>query len=274
MLELVSLPWLLAYGDMIKVFDEKYGHVCWPLLYQTLCRFETEHMVRMMRRENEALTDSLERFGETGKTPYDPRYPFDYLFKLASTKHTSGTTEREWWREHFVDLAQMVLAGVCNISRVVEGDRMVAQNESEHLATAHSHVPWALQAPGRQEPTGKPPRKTDLLAIVDREEPYVPVDKSNTKKTMNRKKFQLCQWYQDGKCPSSSSGDPTICPKHSGRRHQCHWCLANHPGNECRPTGGGKARGNGVDGVKQHKKKKGGKNGKGGGKGSGNGDGW
>ena len=57
MLELISPSWLIAYGDMIKVFVEKYGHDCWPLLYQTLCRFETEHMVRMMRRENDALTE-------------------------------------------------------------------------------------------------------------------------------------------------------------------------------------------------------------------------
>ena len=269
MLELVSLPWLIAYGDMIKVFDEKYGPDCWPLLYQTLCRFETEHMVRMMRRENEALSDSLQRFGLPGKTPYDPKYPFDYLFKLATTKLPAGTTEREWWREHFVDYAQLVLAGVCNINRFVDGDWQVAQNESEHLATAQTHVSWSLRPPGRQEPAGKAARKTEQLALEDREEvqPKQPADK-DTKKTMNRKKFQLCQWFQNGKCPSASSGDPTVCPKHSSRRHQCHWCLANHPGNECRPKGGGKA------GVKQKKKKGGGKKGKGGGKGSGNDDGW
>ena len=95
MLEYIAPAWLAAFADMIKVYDEKYGHECWPLLYQMLCRFETEHMTRMMRRESELQDDALLRYGRAGQTPYNPKYPFDYLYFLATTKKPAGAQEKE-----------------------------------------------------------------------------------------------------------------------------------------------------------------------------------
>ena len=229
-----------------------------------LCRFETEHKTRMMRRESEMQDDALSRFGATGATPYNPKYPFDYLYFLATTKKPAGAQEKEWWREHFVDKVTLVLAGAANLGRFVDDDCPVAADSSEHFATANTTVSWALAAESDARrapavPGGKAAAKEIRnLAILDREPPVDPPYKQvDTIKYVNKKKAPLCMAYQTNHCQKAGKGDPSICPKNPSRRHQCHWCLGVHAGSEC-----------GLKVIKEKKNKKGQKGGKkGGGKG-------
>ena len=137
-----------------------------------LCRFETEHMVRMMRRGNENLDDALGRYGAIGATPYNPKYPYDYLYYLATTKKPAGAQEKEWWREHFVDKVTLVLAGAANLGRFVDGDCPVAASSSDHFATANTTVSWALASESEARRTPAVPKgasKGELRAPWDKE---------------------------------------------------------------------------------------------------------
>ena len=224
-----------------------------------LCRFEKEHMTRMMPRESDMQSDALERYGAEGKTPYNPKYPFDYLYFLATTKKPAGAQEKEWWRENFVDKVTLVVAGATSLGRFVGGDCPVAAKSADHFATANTTVAWTLMGDTDDRrtpviPCGKGAGKRPLQ-ILDRLEPD---DKQvDTIKYVNKKKAPLCMAFQTEHCQKATNEDPSICPKNPSRRHQCHLCLGTHAGSKC-----------GLKVIKEKKTKKGGKSGKkGGGKG-------
>ena len=51
MFRAVRAAWVYGLGDMIKDYNEAYGHKVWPLLYQCYDRFMKEQVPRILRRE-------------------------------------------------------------------------------------------------------------------------------------------------------------------------------------------------------------------------------
>ena len=220
---------------------------CWALLYQQVCRFLTEHMVRMLRRESDNCTTAL---NDGRSTPYNPAYPFDYLFYLATTNKPEGNEEKEWWRDNFVDNTTLIITGVAPVSRFVNGGHPIADSHAEHLATAHSTISWALagEVPPRRPVV--PNTERELSAIQDEDPP-----KGTGPKTFNEKLEPLCIAYQTGHCQKPKKGNPAIRPKFSGRRHPCEICLARHPASACDKIPKGSSKGTSSQ-KKKHRRSK------------------
>ena len=139
------------------------------------------------------------------------------------------------------------------MGRFIDGDAPVAASHAEHLATANNTISWAATG---DEGSGRPavaPREKEVRAIKDKEPP-----RATGPKSTNKKGEQLCIAYQSGHCYKPKKGNPTICPKHPDRRHQCENCLALHSAADCTQNPAGK--GKGADKKKKKKKYRRGKN--------------
>jgi hypothetical protein len=243
-------PWLIAFADMIGRFNAKYGDICWPLLWQSVDRFWHEQMPRILRREEERYDRSITRrlpLGSMGDGPdYEPARPFNYVWWLASTDDPEGLAEKCWWRENFIDNANLIV-NKTSVNTFIAGDAPVAAPHQHFASLAVGERgselsvqpspgiggggPSLTDGGGRGKGTGKKAGKDKQGDPgLKRKQPY---EKLGNSFTTDYQGTDICESYNLGKC--QSAGNSVRCPKKGVKRsHACSKCgKCGHPSTEC-----------------------------------------
>jgi hypothetical protein len=131
-------PWLIAFADMAGRFNTKYGDLCWPLLWQCVDRFWHEQVPRVLRREMEQYEHDLKHSISRGSSASGPAFetarPFNYIWWLATTDNPAGFAEKTWWRENFIDNAN-IITDKAPLSAFIAGDAPIATGREVHFAS-------------------------------------------------------------------------------------------------------------------------------------------
>ena len=93
----------------MSAYDATYVQECWPLLYQCIDRFLREHLLRMLRREDEKLDAAIEK---GGSIDFKPSKPWAHLMYLATTEEAEGSAEHRWWATNIIEKTTLVVAKV------------------------------------------------------------------------------------------------------------------------------------------------------------------
>jgi hypothetical protein len=196
-------------------------------------------------------------------TDYNPEKPWGYLWKISVC--TDDCQETRWWYREFERKIPMLLEqGVGNF---IEGDARVSATLGGHFASTHnvvnvgdksrSDITYGTGGGGgaskksRGDRRGGDPRPASERTPPPQQHSSPRPGQPHTK----CKKGVLCTGTNSGTCAGNAGG---ACPNDPAKRHLCHWCLGQHPGNKCDPAKTKQRQSGGKGG------KRGGKGGKGG----------
>eukprot|EP00971_Amphidinium_carterae_P330792 6464007-Amphidinium_carterae.1 len=97
------------YVDRLEKFHARCGADVWSLLYQADVRCRLENMARLYHQELHLVS--------LGKTSpgFNVDWPWDYVWRQA-------VLDAEFWREQFVEPAQLVRAHMQSLASTLGGD--------------------------------------------------------------------------------------------------------------------------------------------------------
>ena len=183
---------------------------------------------------------------------FEPSRPFNYVWWLASTDDPEGMAEKTWWRENFIDNANLIVDKT-SVQAFIAGDAPVA-NRGEHFGSL-SQGERGSEMTGSPAPGiggggggGGPPRLTGGGGGKGQGKPKdrggPPIKKQPWQQVKDKSRFltdgngtDICGMFNSGKC--ASQGNSTKCPK-GNRTHICCKCgKAGHAVTDCSSNGGG-----------------------------------
>eukprot|EP00971_Amphidinium_carterae_P337282 6474019-Amphidinium_carterae.2 len=225
MLGHISPARLEAYREHIRRYAERFGHPCWPIIYQSDVRARLEHVVRL-RRQAEESHDQLRLVGSP--SPYDASKPWEVVFDML-------VRDIPFWKVELEDAAMLILTKSNSLHSMLGDDAPIQ-------ATANKRV--ADEEP-RARATAKP-----KMAPGSRQHNLHP-DTGDLR--TNRRGVPLCEAFNRGECTATTLDNRCANAPHMA--HQCSRCLSIHHGvHQCtqekpslpRPNmGKGKAKGKG-----------------------------
>ena len=228
MLDQVMPPDLEAYAELIEKFVMRYGHSCWPLIYQAETRMRREHMERIRRVVLRDHHTALERGLQSD---FHPGYPWGTLYRRA-------VADTEYWADYLKEPCLMISARARSVDSYVQGDCPIAADASKHVATYGALGELDFESRGSKRPlahpaapTPKTPRQTTPPPPPRASAPSQPTGDASSRHTTNRYGNPICMAYQTGGC----SGKGITCTADSNRRHLCCICLGPHPSGGPKP---------------------------------------
>ena len=216
MLEEITPSKLDAYEKVIRQFHERYGKICWPIIYQADVRARFEQTERVRRRGQEAYENA--RAAGLGHN-YNPDTPWAWVWKELADDFI-------FWNKEVVEPCMLYLAKSANLPQLVSDDAPIDKSSS-------IHPPPPPSGTSRPATSSTPSRAVKRQRGPDVREHLVGEDGMYTH---NRKGIELCKLYQTGECTEKDRFGN--CSRNSSRKHQCAKCLSeNHGSAKCTVDG-------------------------------------
>ena len=220
MLGAVCSSRLDAYFEHIKQYHERYGPAVWHLLYQGDVRCRQERMIHLDRLASQEQSVAVQA---SGTHPYNPKKPWDHVWKMAVDDHY-------WWRKVLEEPCLLIVARTTSLNSMVDGDVMIAEAETppgkRHRKTPGDNGGWTHTSAIGNSNFNLSPKKSNL-------ERHHNV--SNGTYSTNRRGDPICSGFQDGSCKEMDTNRK--CAKDGKSVHQCNRCLGtDHIGSECTKT--------------------------------------
>lgn len=216
MLEQVTPAKLDAYEKIIRGFHDRYGKLCWPLIYQADVRARLEQSERVRRRGQQ----SYETARAAGLNhEFQPNMPWEWVWKELAADH-------QFWHKEITEPCLLYLSKTSNLTQLLDNDAPVSK-PGQQAETTSSTPPTA---PSRAASTSARPAKRQRGSDV--REHRVGDDGQYTH---NRRGIELCKLFQSGECTESTNG---CCNRNPARRHQCSKCLSELHGSARCPMDG------------------------------------
>ena len=159
LLEAVKPEPLDLYGEMIRSLSHLYGPECWYIVYQADTRMRSEEFERIRSNaeiEHVGLTRSIGDRAACDQLGFDPKYPWDGVFRRA----TRADTSQEFWSTEVKDKALL------HLSRAMP--RSVITDDGTVLGTNKRRAQFALEQHPSKSPKGKGKGKGKLdQPVVD-----------------------------------------------------------------------------------------------------------
>jgi hypothetical protein len=217
-----------VYRDHIKQYSNRYGTICWPLVYQADTRARRELAERVRRR--------LEREGKLVVGGIPVAMPWDVVYRQLPL-------EFAFWRREVEDPAILILTrgSGAGARAAVQGDAPVAERPGDHIAHTDAVADVRSSSDGNRTTPNAKKAKTKVRGAGA-------ATSAGGLFTSNRRGNGLCPDWQLGTCANP-------CPHNL--QHQCSSCLDNLHGLSTHgqvPKGGGKGK-KGKDGGKGAKGK-------------------
>ena len=214
-LDAVSRPNLKAYKDFIITQAKMYGHLVWPLLYQTDVRCRSERMPLLRDRLVAAHEAAL-----TAQRPsdFDAQRPWDAVFRdIISTYECT-----KWWEKEFEKPALLVITKTGSLDSMIEGDAIVEKSNRHAASGPPRSAPSVDEAYRGTQHSATQPRKKQRqaspqprAAIANHEGPQF----ANGRYLCNRKRVPLCEaWNSSSGCKQGTAG---MCGRTGKHAHQC-----------------------------------------------------
>ena len=92
MLDAASPPSLDTYAAHIEELATEHGEDSWAIVYQADARFRSEVMGQMFVEQNDKLNLAIQA---GGKTPLDPKKPWDHIYLIAPERTNSWHSKVE-----------------------------------------------------------------------------------------------------------------------------------------------------------------------------------
>lgn len=224
---------MTGYRDKVHKLVQRFGPVCWPVIYHGEVRCRVEHFERTRRRGVKELADAT---AAGGTHPYDPNDPWKWVFS-AVVKDT------DYWKEEVEDHCLLVAAKARTVVSGLGEDAPVAGAPGSSSTGLLGGGQQQLRGPKRpaggaqQQHLASPAKKAKVWAHNVADGLY----------TSNRRGGKLCNAFQVNSCANAwAQGGCTE------GQHQCARCLSrDHGSSACSRDapdpgkGKGKRRGKG-----------------------------
>ena len=208
MLGILRLSTLDKYFTKIKRYFERYGQVCWHLIYQTDVHFRNEKLEEV-RREVELEHEIA--LSNRGISKFNIDMPWDACF-------LEGMKDQSWWRENLEEDAHLICSkAIPNKSTIGDDVPIAPDGTSGGGTTAPAPKRRANNTSTHASPV--PPSPSRLAAMASKVH-----NVQNGLYTTNRKGQALCEGFQTGTC--TELGRNNTCAKDATKSHQCAKCLS------------------------------------------------
>ena len=215
MFEQISPAKLDMYEKLIRQYHERYGRVCWPIIYQADVRARQEQVERVRRRGQESF-DTAQRAGLSHD--FDPARPWEWVWGEL-------TLDVNFWNREITEPCMLYLAKTSSINQLLDNDAPIAKAPpGQNIFSATSTT---ARTPDTSRTSMKRPRGPDVREHKVGEDGLY---------THNRRGIELCKLFQSGECVEKDQRG--ACARNSTRRHQCAKCLSDHHGASKCPSDG------------------------------------
>ena len=215
MFEQISPAKLDMYEKLIRQYHERYGRVCWPIIYQADVRARQEQVERVRRRGQESF-DTAQRAGLSHD--FDPARPWEWVWGEL-------TLDVNFWNREITEPCMLYLAKTSSINQLLDNDAPIAKAPpGQNIFSATSTT---ARTPDTSRTSTKRPRGPDVREHKVGEDGLY---------THNRRGIELCKLFQSGECVEKDQRG--ACARNSTRRHQCAKCLSDHHGASKCPSDG------------------------------------
>jgi hypothetical protein len=211
-----------SYSAFIIKMAHQFGTQCYPLIYQTECRFRREALQHIRRRESNKLNALLKAHGAVigaQLAQFNPDRPWNSIFYNAEN-------ESKYWKDNLELPCLRIIAGQVKVHQLIDGD-------------AEVHPIGPVDTRTRARPRAKVVKTIQKTPKNPQPAPAADVSK------------QFCRNWNADKCTDGA------CP--NGRKHACEICggphkTKNHGGKTKKVNGkGGKGKkGKGGKGGKKN----------------------
>lgn len=220
MLDQITASCLDGYEKKIRRYHERYGKVCWPLIYQADVRARLEQAERLKRRGQD-LYDAAIRAG--GTHSFDPTKPWEWVWRTL-------VLDSEFWHREVEEPCLLLLARSSSLSNLLGED---APTETRNTYSVRRPPGASSTSTSAREEAPPPPPAAKRQRGPDQREHRVGEDGTYTH---NRRGVELCRGFQSGECTETDRRG--FCAKYNHRRRQCAKCLSeNHGANRCPSDG-------------------------------------
>lgn len=212
MLEQVTPSKLDAYEKLIRGYHDRYGKLCWPLIYQADVRARLEHVERIRRRGQEAY--EVARAAGLAHQ-FDPALPWAWVWQELAGDY-------QFWNKELVEPCLLL----SNLTQLVGNDAPVNKPVAK---TDTVPAPPVASTPRSTASSSRPTKRQRGPGIRE----HRLGDDGNY--THNRRGVELCKMFQTGECVEGTNG---CCGRNPSRRHQCSKCLSElHGASKCPQDG-------------------------------------
>lgn len=190
MLEQITPSRLDGYEKVIRHYHDRYGKLCWRIIYQADVRARMEHVERLRRRGQEGY-DRARQAGLTHE--FDPLKPWEWVYLEL-------IADFSYWQKELVEPCMLLLAKSAHLNQLVKDDAPV----DRAAVTASTSSPSAPKPP--------PPPAVNRPAKRQRG-PDVREHRlgDDGLYTHNRRGAELCKLFQTGECKEKDSNVRSAC---------------------------------------------------------------